>query len=54
MQLRAREKEKLKRKKRQQRFKEFKHAVPSKEESFSLCDAMRYGTRKTRPRAGDC
>ncbi|KAI8625569.1 50S ribosomal protein L1 [Xylariaceae sp. FL1651] len=42
MQARGREKEKLKKKRRQQRFKEYKYATPSKEEQFSLCDAMRY------------
>ena len=31
----------MKRKRRQQRFKEYKYATPSKEEQFSLCDAMR-------------
>lgn len=43
MQMRAKEKEKLKRKKKQQRFREYKYATPSLEESYSLCDAMRYG-----------
>ncbi|KAI0186718.1 50S ribosomal protein L1 [Astrocystis sublimbata] len=42
MQAREREKEKLKKKRRQLRFKEYKYAAPSKEEQFSLCDAMRY------------
>lgn len=32
----------MKRKKRQQRFKEYKYAVPSQAEQYSLCDAMRY------------
>ncbi|ETS76225.1 hypothetical protein PFICI_11612 [Pestalotiopsis fici W106-1] len=42
MAIRVREKEKAKRKKKQTKFKEYKYAVPSKEEQFSLCDAMRY------------
>ncbi|KAI0005776.1 50S ribosomal protein L1 [Xylariaceae sp. FL0662B] len=42
MLVRSRQKEKLKRKKKQQRFKEYKFATPSKDEQFSLCDAMRY------------
>ncbi|KAK8041067.1 mitochondrial 54S ribosomal protein MRPL1 [Apiospora phragmitis] len=43
MQARQREKDRLKRKRRQQRFKEYKYAVPTgKGEQFSLCDAMRY------------
>ncbi|KAI0905066.1 50S ribosomal protein L1 [Ustulina deusta] len=42
MQAREREKEKLKKKKKQHRFKEYKYATPSKEEQYSLCDAMRY------------
>lgn len=40
---RAKEKNNLKKKRRQQRFKEYKFAVPTGEgEQFSLCDAMRY------------
>ncbi|KAI0158018.1 50S ribosomal protein L1 [Hypoxylon sp. FL1284] len=42
MRAREREKNKLKKKKKQQRHKEYKHATPSKEEQYSLCDAMRY------------
>ncbi|XXH00952.1 hypothetical protein Hte_007303 [Hypoxylon texense] len=42
MRAREREKEKLKKKRKQQRHKEYKHAAPSKEEQYSLCDAMRY------------
>ncbi|KAI0467917.1 50S ribosomal protein L1 [Xylaria cf. heliscus] len=42
MQAREREKQELKKKRRQQRFKEYKYATPSMEEQFSLCDAMRY------------
>ncbi|KAI0453518.1 50S ribosomal protein L1 [Xylaria acuta] len=42
MQAREREKLKLKRKRKQQRHKEYKYAAPSREEQFSLCDAMRY------------
>ncbi|KAI6081804.1 50S ribosomal protein L1 [Hypoxylon rubiginosum] len=42
MRAREREKDKLKKKRRQQRHKEYKYAAPSKEEQYSLCDAMRY------------
>ncbi|KAI8963143.1 ribosomal protein L1 [Daldinia sp. FL1419] len=42
MRAREREKEKVKRAKKQSRFKEYKFATPSKEERHSLCDAMRY------------
>ncbi|KAI1171083.1 50S ribosomal protein L1 [Nemania sp. FL0916] len=42
MQARSREKEKLRKKKKMQRHREYKYAVVSKEEQFSLCDAMRY------------
>ncbi|KAI1272282.1 50S ribosomal protein L1 [Xylaria sp. FL0933] len=42
MQAREKDKEKLKKKRRQQRFKEYKYATPSLEERVSLCDAMRY------------
>ncbi|KAI1372832.1 50S ribosomal protein L1 [Hypoxylon crocopeplum] len=43
MRARERKKEQLKKKKRQQRFKEYKFATPSGEaEQYSLCDAMRY------------
>jgi large subunit ribosomal protein L1 len=41
MQKRARDRERMKKKKRQARFKEYKYATPSKAEQFSLCDAMR-------------
>lgn len=41
MRAREREKDKLKKKRRQQRHKEYKYAAPSKEEQYSLCDAMR-------------
>lgn len=40
---RLKEKNNLRKKRRQQRFKEYKFAVPTGEgEQFSLCDAMRY------------
>lgn len=42
MQARQREKEKAKKKRKQQRHKEYKYATPSREEQYSLCDAMRY------------
>ncbi|KAI5857472.1 50S ribosomal protein L1 [Durotheca rogersii] len=44
MAMRARQKEKLKAKlkRKQSRFKEYKYAVASHEERFTLCDAMRY------------
>ncbi|KAI1802653.1 ribosomal protein L1 [Daldinia bambusicola] len=42
MRAREKEKDKMKRAKKQQRFKEYKYATPSKEERVSLCDAMRY------------
>lgn len=41
MRAREREKDKLKKKRKQQRHKEYKYAAPSKEEQYSLCDAMR-------------
>ncbi|KAI2465258.1 ribosomal protein L1 [Annulohypoxylon bovei var. microspora] len=40
--MRAREREKLKKKRKQLRFKEYKFATPSEAERHSLCDAMRY------------
>lgn len=43
MAIRVRAQEKAKRKKKQTKYKEYKYAVPSKEEQYSLCDAMRYG-----------
>ncbi|KAF7524921.1 hypothetical protein G7054_g11270 [Neopestalotiopsis clavispora] len=42
MAIRVRAQEKAKRKKKQTKYKEYKYAVPSKEEQYSLCDAMRY------------
>ncbi|KAI1078654.1 ribosomal protein L1 [Whalleya microplaca] len=42
MQVRERQREKLKKKRKQSRFKEYKYATTSRDEQFSLCDAMRY------------
>jgi large subunit ribosomal protein L1 len=42
MAIRVRAQEKAKRKKKQTKYKEYKYAVPSKEEQYSLCDAMRF------------
>ncbi|KAI0891254.1 ribosomal protein L1 [Annulohypoxylon nitens] len=40
--MRARERQKLGKGKKRQRFKEYKYATPSEDERHSLCDAMRY------------